>query len=81
MREEEKHPCSGHVGEDTVVQLSIMTGMKTTSDIPGKHEAWLRSWLDAADEAVRQAPAGRSAREELAADRNRLEPVIHRSAR
>ena len=60
---------------------AIMTGMKTTSDIPGKHEAWLRSWLDAADEAVRQAPAGRSAREELAADRNRLEPVIHRSAR
>ena len=34
--------------------------------------AWLRSWLDAADEAVRRAPAGRSAREELAADRNRL---------
>lgn len=34
--------------------------------------AWLRSWLDAADEAVRSAPAGRSAREELAADRNRL---------
>ena len=35
-------------------------------------KAWLRSWLDAADEAVRCAPAGRSAREELAADRNRL---------
>ena len=34
--------------------------------------AWLRSWLDAADEAIRSAPAGRSAREELAADRNRL---------
>ena len=34
---------------------------------------WLRSWLDAADEAIRSAPAGRSAREELAADRNRLE--------
>ena len=35
-------------------------------------EAWLRSWLEAADEALRRAPAGRSAREELAADRNRL---------
>ena len=34
---------------------------------------WLRSWLDAADEAIRCAPLGRSAREELAADRNRLE--------
>ena len=34
---------------------------------------WLRSWLDAADEAISSAPAGRSAREELAADRNRLE--------
>jgi len=34
--------------------------------------AWLHSWLDAADEAIRSAPAGRSAREELAADRNRL---------
>lgn len=35
---------------------------------------WLRSWLDAADEAIKRAPAGRSAREELEADRNRLEP-------
>lgn len=35
---------------------------------------WLRSWLDEADEAIRQAPAGRTAREELEADRNRLEP-------
>lgn len=34
--------------------------------------AWLRSWLDAADEAIGKAPAGCSAREELAADRNRL---------
>ncbi len=34
---------------------------------------WLRSWLDAADEAIGSAPAGRSAREELASDRNRLE--------
>ncbi|WP_419950034.1 hypothetical protein [Candidatus Palauibacter sp.] len=34
--------------------------------------AWLRGWLDAADGAVRRASAGRSAREELAADRNRL---------
>ena len=34
--------------------------------------AWLRSWLDAADEAIRSAPASRSAREELAADRNWL---------
>ena len=35
--------------------------------------AWLRSWLDAADEAMSQAPAGRSAREELESDRSRLE--------
>lgn len=35
--------------------------------------AWLRSWLDAADEVMSGAPAGRSAREELEADRNRLE--------
>ena len=35
--------------------------------------AWLRSWLDAADEAMSRAPAGRSAREELELDRNRLE--------
>ena len=34
--------------------------------------AWLRSWLDAADEALKRAPRGPSAREELAADRNRL---------
>ncbi len=34
--------------------------------------AWLRSWLDAADEAIKHAPVGRPAREELAADRNRL---------
>ena len=52
---------------------AIMADMKTPSDIPDRHEAWLRSWLDAADEAVRRAPAGRSASEELAADRNRLE--------
>ncbi|MYG81016.1 MAG: hypothetical protein F4187_04265 [Gemmatimonadetes bacterium] len=36
-------------------------------------KAWLHSWLDAADEAIREAPAGGSAREELAADRNRPE--------
>lgn len=35
--------------------------------------AWLRSWLDAADEAIARAPAGGSAREELAAGRDRLE--------
>ncbi len=35
--------------------------------------AWLRSWLDAADEVMSRVPAGRSAREELEADRNRLE--------
>ncbi len=35
--------------------------------------AWLRSWLEAADEAMSCAPPGPSAREELAADRNRLE--------
>ena len=34
---------------------------------------WLRSWLDAADQAMSRAPAGRSAKEELNADRNRLE--------
>lgn len=35
--------------------------------------SWLRTWLAAADEAIGGAPAGRSAREELAADRNRLD--------
>lgn len=35
---------------------------------------WLRSWLEAADEAMSRAPAGPSAREELESDRNRLEP-------
>ena len=35
-------------------------------------KAWLRSWLDAADDALKRAPGGPSAREELAADRNRL---------
>lgn len=35
--------------------------------------AWLHSWLDAADEAIRRAPPGPSARKELEADRNRLE--------
>ena len=34
--------------------------------------AWLHSWLNAADEAISHAPPGRPAREELAADRNRL---------
>ena len=34
--------------------------------------AWLHSWLNAADEAISSAPPGRSAREELDADRNRL---------
>lgn len=41
-------------------------------ETPEAPKAWLRSWLDAADEAVGHAPCGRSAREELAADRNRL---------
>ena len=34
--------------------------------------AWLRSWLDEADEAIGRAPPGPSAREELARDRARL---------
>lgn len=37
-------------------------------------EDWLRSWLALADEALKNAPPGPSAREILAADRNRLEP-------
>jgi hypothetical protein len=37
-------------------------------------QAWLRSWLALADEALKSAPAGPSAREILAASRNRLEP-------
>ena len=41
-------------------------------EAPVAPTAWLRSWLDAADEAMKCAPASRSAREELAADRNRL---------
>ena len=34
--------------------------------------AWLRSWLDEADEAAGRAPPGPSARRELARDRGRL---------
>lgn len=34
--------------------------------------AWLRSWLDEADEAVGSAPPGPSARQELAWDRKRM---------
>ena len=34
-------------------------------------ETWLDAWLTAADEAVRAAPGGPSAREILIADRNR----------
>ena len=36
-------------------------------------EDWLRAWLALADEAMKIAPPGPSAREELDADRNRLE--------
>ena len=45
-------------------------GGETARETPA---AWLRSWLDAADEAISRAPRGCSARVELAADRNRLE--------
>lgn len=34
---------------------------------------WLSDWLSAADQAIDRAPSGRSAREELAASRGRLE--------
>lgn len=34
---------------------------------------WLNGWLSAADEVIGRAPSGRSAREELAASRSRLE--------
>jgi hypothetical protein len=34
---------------------------------------WLRSWLSAADDAVREAAPGPSAREEVDAERRRLE--------
>jgi hypothetical protein len=36
-------------------------------------EAWLRGWLAEADAAVRAAPASRPAREEMAANRDRLD--------
>lgn len=36
-------------------------------------DTWLRDWLAQADAATRAAPAGRPAREELDADRQRLE--------
>ncbi len=45
-------------------------GDERTRETPA---AWLRSWLDAADKAMQDAPAGLTAREELNADRNRLE--------
>lgn len=45
-------------------------GGETARETPA---AWLRSWLDAADEAISRTPRGCSARVELAADRNRLE--------
>jgi hypothetical protein len=34
---------------------------------------WLRAWFAAADEAMERAPDGGTAREELAADRRRLD--------
>lgn len=40
---------------------------------PETSDAWLRGWLEQADAAVRAAPSGRSAREELEADRERLD--------
>lgn len=42
-------------------------------DAPEAPDDWLRSWLSAADEALEDAPAGPSAREELEAGRARLE--------
>lgn len=36
---------------------------------------WLREWLSAADEAMDEAPPGRSAREELESSRGRLDPA------
>ena len=62
-----------------MTEYSYHVLMKATNDIKGGSEdsretptAWLRSWLDAADEVMGRAPAGRSAREEFEADRNRL---------
>ena len=42
----------------------------------GEHDeaGWLRDWLSSADEAIGRAAPGRSAREELAESRGRLEP-------
>lgn len=37
-------------------------------------EQWLNNWLTAADAALKDASPGASAREVLAADRDRLEP-------
>jgi hypothetical protein len=46
-------------------------------DLPARQaeapDAWLRGWLAEADAAVRAAPVGRAAREELEADRDRLD--------
>ncbi len=36
-------------------------------------QAWLSGWLESADAAVHAAPASRPARDELAADRDRLD--------
>ena len=35
--------------------------------------AWLRGWLDEAEQAIRQAPAGPTARQELERDRGRID--------
>lgn len=44
---------------------------------PGREasDEWLRDWLSKADEAIERAPAGPTAREELAASRGRGEPT------
>ena len=42
---------------------------REAGDVPA---AWLRSWVNAADEAMSRAPPGCPARAELDADRNRL---------
>ena len=59
------------VREVTVELYQHWLGEKEEPQPEASPETWLESWLAAADEAVRAAPRGPSAREILIADRNR----------
>ena len=49
-------------------------GQTEQDEVGSTPTAWPDSWIEAAHEAMKNAPPGPTAREHLAADRNRLEP-------